>query len=175
MDSRFPGWAARHALFAPWGILTTTYALTVYVKAVGWNIWNDRASLVTMSDMADLGLIVYACGASLVEVFIGMAFYALEQRKKRQELRRKEAARMREEAIREGLEEGLERGLEEGIERGLEKGIERGLEEGLEKGREEAMRTFSRNLILKANENPQASVEELVEAVASEMERAERN
>lgn len=66
MDSRFPGWAARHALFAPWEILATTYALTVYVKVVGWNIWSDRGNLVTMSDMADLGIVVYACGASLV-------------------------------------------------------------------------------------------------------------
>ena len=147
MEGRFPNWAARHALFAPWGILAATYALTVYVKAVGWNIWSDRGNLVTMSDMADLGIVVYACGASLVEVFIGMAFYALEQRKKRQEQRRREAVRMREEAIREGREEG----------------------------REEAVRMFSRNLILKANENPQSSVEELVKAVTSEMDKADRN
>jgi hypothetical protein len=143
MEGRFPNWAARHALFAPWGILAATYALTVYAKAVGWNIWSDRGNLITMSDMADLGIVVYACGASLVEVFIGMAFYALEQRKKRQEQRRREAVRMREEAIREG--------------------------------REEAVRMFSRNLILKANENPQSSVEELVKAVTSEMEKADRN
>ena len=151
MEGRFPNWAARHALFAPWGILAATYALTVYVKAVGWNIWSDRGNLVTMSDMADLGIVVYACGASLVEVFIGMAFYALEQRKKRQEQRRREAERMREEAIREGKEVGRE------------------------VGREEAVRMFSRNLILKANENPQSSVEDLVKAVTSEMEKADRN
>ena len=127
--------------------MAATYALTVYVKAVGWNIWSDHGNLVTMSDMADLGIVVYACGASLVEVFIGMAFYALEQRKKRQEQMRREAVQMREEAIREGREEG----------------------------REEAVRMFSRNLILKANENPQSSVEELVKAVTSEMEKADRN
>ena len=34
---------------------------------------------------------------------------------------------------------------------------------------------FSRNMILKANENPQASVEELVEAVTFEMEKSEKN
>lgn len=135
--------------------MAATYALTVYVKAVGWNIWSDRGNLVTMSDMADLGIVVYACGASLVEVFIGMAFYALEQRKKRQEQRRREAERMREEAIREGEEVGREVGREE--------------------GREEAVRMFSRNLILKANENPQSSVEDLVKAVTSEMEKADRN
>ncbi len=139
MDSRFPGWAARHALLAPWGILATTYALTVYVKAAGWNIWSDRGNLVTMSDMADLGIVVYACGASLVEVFIGMAFYALEQRKKRQEQRRKEE------------------------------------EERLKEATAENMRIFSQSLILKANENPDASVEELVAAVTSEMEQAGRN
>ena len=143
MDSRFPNWAARHALFAPWGILAATYALTTYVKAVGWNIWSDRGNLVTLSDMVDLGIVVYAVGASLVEVLIGMAFYALEQRKKRQEKMREEAVRMREEAVREG--------------------------------RQEAMRMFSRNMILKANENPQASVKELVKAVTSEMEQTERN
>ncbi len=132
MDSRFPNWAARHALFAPWGILATTYALTAYIKAVGWDIWSDRGNLVTLSDMVDLGIVVYAAGASLAEVFIGMAFYALEQRQKRREKMRKEV-------------------------------------------REEAVRMFSCSMILKANENPQASVEELVKAVTSEMEQAERN
>ena len=143
MDSRFPGWAARHALFAPWGILATTYALTVYVKAIGWNIWSDRTNFVAMSDMVDLGIVVYAAGASLAEVIVRMAFYALEQRKKRIEQRKKELEMAREEAMREG--------------------------------REEAVRMFSRNLVLKANENPQASVEELVEVVTSEMGQNERN
>ena len=151
MDIRLPRWAARHALFAPWGILAATYALTVYVKAVGWNIWSDRGNLVAMSDMADLGIVVYACGASLVEVFIGMAFYALEQRKKRQEQRRKQEEKMREKAAREGRQEGRQ------------------------EGREEALRMFSHSIILKASENPDASVEELVEAVTSEMEQAGRN
>ncbi len=150
MDSRFPGWAARHALFAPWGILATTYVLTVYVKAVGWNIWNDRANIVTMSDMADLGLIVYACGASLVEVFIGMAFYALEQRKKRMEQRRREEEERRKEE---------------------EQRLEKARQRGREIGRQQVIRMFA----IKANENPQASVEELVEAVTSEMEKSERN
>lgn len=143
MDSRFPGWVARHALFAPWGILATTYALTAYVKAVGWNILSDRANLVTMSDMVDLGIVVYGCGASIVEVFIGMAFYALEQRKKRIEQRKREMEEMRKRAIQEGIATG----------------------------REEALRIFS----LKSNENPQASIEELVKAVTSEMEMADRN
>ena len=137
MDSRFPGWAARHALFAPWGILATTYVLTVYVKAVGWNIWNDRANLVTMSDMADLGLIVYACGASLVEVFIGMAFYALEQRKKRMEQRRREEEERRKEQEKR-LKEATQRGMREGREAGMQQ------------GREEVMRMFA----LKANREP---------------------
>lgn len=119
MGSRFPNWAARHALFAPWGILATTYALTVYVKEVGWNIWSDRTNFVAMSDMVDLGIVVYAAGASLAEVIVRMAFYALEQRKK-------ELAMARKEAMREGREEG----------------------------REEAVRMFSRNLVLRANENP---------------------
>lgn len=147
MDSRFPGWAARHALFAPWGILATTYLLTAYVKAVGWNIWSDRGNLVTMSDMVDLGIAVYAAVASLAEVIVRMVFYALEQRKKRIEQRKREMEEMRKRAIQEGLREGIQ------------------------KGREDALRIFS----LKSNENPQASVEELVKAVASEMEMAERN
>ncbi len=130
--------------------MAATYALTTYVKAVGWNIWGDRGNLVTLSDMVDLGIVVYAVGASLVEVLIGMAFYALEQRKKRQEKMREEAVRMREEAVRMR-------------------------EEAVREGRQEAMRMFSRNMILKANENPQASVKELVKAVTSEMEQTERN
>ena len=98
---------------------------------------------VAMSDMVDLGIVVYAAGASLAEVIVRMAFYALEQRKKRIEQRKKELEMAREEAMREG--------------------------------REEAVRMFSRNLVLKANENPQASVEELVEVVTSEMGQNERN
>ena len=159
MDSGFPGWAARHALFAPWGILATTYALTAYVKAIGWNIWSDRANLVTMSDMVDLGIAAYAAGASLAEVIVRMVFYALEQRKKRIEQRKREMEEMRTRAIQEGRQEGIQAGLQRGIQ----------------EGREETLRMFSRDLILKSNENPQASVEELVKAVASEMEMAERN
>ena len=151
MDSGFPGWAARHALFAPWGILAATYALTVYIKAVGWDIWSDRVNLVILSDMVDLGIVVYACGASLVEVFIGMAFYALEQRKKRQEQRRKQEEEMREKAAWEGRQKGRQ------------------------EGREEALRMFSHSMVLKANENPNASVEELVDAVTAEMEQVGRN
>ena len=147
MDSRFPGWAARHALFAPWGILATTYALTVYVKAIGWNIWSDRTNFVAMSDMVDLGIVVYAAGASLVEVIVRMAFYALEQRKKRIEQRKKELETARKEAMQRGMQEG----------------------------RQEGRRMFAHNLILKASENPDASVEELVEAVTSEMEKSGKN
>ena len=151
MDRRFPGWAARHALFAPWGILATTYALTVYVKAIGWNIWSDRGNLVTLSDMVDLGIVVYAAGASLVEVIVRMAFYALEQRKKRIEQRKKE------------------------LETAQKDAMQRGLQEGLQEGRQEGRRMFAHNLILKASENPDASVEELVEAVTSEMEESGKN
>ena len=163
MDSRFPGWAARHALFAPWGILATTYLLTAYVKAVGWNIWSDRGNLVTMSDMVDLGIAVYAAVASLAEVIVRMVFYALEQRKKRIEQRKREMEEMRKRAIHEGRQEGMANGLKEG------------LETGRQEGRQEALNIFSSSLILRANENPQESVEELVKAVASEMEMADRN
>ncbi len=147
MDSRFPGWAARHALFAPWGILATTYVLTVYVKAIGWNIWNDRANLVTMSDMVDLGIVVYGVGASLGEVLIGMVFYALEQRKKRMEQRRKEEEERLKDAVQKAVRDV----------------------------RQEAVSVFAHSVVLKANENPQASIEELVDEVMSDMERAERN
>ena len=159
MDSRFPGWAARHALFAPWGILAATYALTVYVKAIGWNIWSDRTNFVAMSDMVDLGIVVYAAGASLAEVIVRMAFYALEQRKKRIEQRKKELETARKEAMQRGMREGRQEGRQEGRK------------EGMQEGR----RMFAHNLILKANENPDASVEELVEVVTSEMEDSGKN
>ena len=77
-----------------------TYALTCMSRQLA--IWSDRTSLVAMSDMVDLGIVVYAAGASLVEVIVRMAFYALEQRKKRIEQRKKELEIAREEAMREG-------------------------------------------------------------------------
>ena len=144
MDNQLPKWAALHAIFAPWGIIATTCVLTMFTGSVGWKIWNN---LVTVSDMVDLGVMVYAAGASLVEVNVRMAFYAIEQRKRERE-------RIRREARQEGLQEGRQ--------------------EGLQEGRQETLRRFARNVILKSNQNPEASVEELVETVASEMEEAER-
>ena len=152
MDNQLPKWAARHALFAPWGIVATTCVLVALTGSVGWKVWNN---LTTISDMVDLGVVVYAAGASLVEVSIKMAFYAIEQRQKERE-------RIRKEARQEGLHEGKQQGRREGRH------------EGKQQGRKEAVRMFAHNIILKSSQNPEASVEDLVEAVASEMEDAEK-
>ena len=42
------------------------------------------------------------------------------------------------------------------------------------KAEKKAVRMFAHNIILKSSQNPEASVEDLVEAVASEMEDAEK-
>ncbi len=148
MDSGLPKWAARHALFAPWGILAATCALAALAGSVRWNAWD---SLISVSDMVDLGIVVYAAGASLAEVIIRMAFYAIEQRQKQREKIRKEA-----------------------MEAGLQEGMQVGLQEGMQVGRQEALRMFASAMILKSNQNPEASVEELVEAVTLEMQEAEK-
>ncbi len=155
-----PKWFALHALFAPWGILATTCVLAALTGSAGWKVWDN---LTTVSDMVDLGVVVYAAGASLVEVIIEMAFYAIEQR-------RKERERIRKEARQEGLAEGRQEGLQEG----RQKGRQEGKRQGEQQGRKEAARMFAHNIILKSSQNPGASVEDLVEAVASEMEDAER-
>lgn len=49
------------------------------------------------------------------------------------------------------------------------------LEKAAQTAREQTLRMFSHSMIVKANENPDASVEELVAAVTSEMEESGRN
>lgn len=48
-------------------------------------------------------------------------------------------------------------------------------EKRLKEAERKIRRTFARSMIVKANESPDASVEELVAEVTFEMERAERN
>ncbi len=174
MDFQLPKWAARHAVVAPWGILATTYVLTALTqRPVVWTIWND---LNAMSAMVDLGLVVYAAEASLIERGVRMAFYAIEQRQKQREKIRKEA---REQGLREGLEEGRQKGLQEGIQEGRQKGRQEGIQEGrqkgLQEGRQEALREFAHSIVLKSSQNPGASIEDLVETVTSEMGRVKKD
>ena len=122
--------------------MATSCVLAILGGSVGWKVWND---LPAVSNMVDLGIVVYAAIASLVEVGVRMAFYAIEQRQKDRE-------RIRRKARQEGRQEGRREGLQEG---------------------REVLRAFAHSMILKANQNPEASIEELVKAVTSEMEEAE--
>ena len=56
--------------------------------SVGWKVWDN---MVVLSSIVNLGIAVYAAGASLVEVSARMAFYAIEQRKRERERIRREA------------------------------------------------------------------------------------
>ena len=92
----------RHAVMAPFGVLAIT-VLLVHLSGrwTGWGSLNHAATLV------DLGVVVYATVAVLVERGVNMIFWALEQRRKRRE-------KLQAEAMAEGLAEGRAKGKAEG-------------------------------------------------------------
>ena len=92
----------RHAVMAPFGVLAIT-VLLVHLSGrwTGWGSLNHAATLV------DLGVVVYATVAVLVERGVNMIFWALEQRRKRRE-------KLQAEAMAEGRAEGRAKGKAEG-------------------------------------------------------------
>ena len=110
MEIQLPRWSRLHANLAPFGIALTTYLLT-YFDIIGWRVWEFwkiRDHLAALSDMVDLGIMVYIVVALAIDRGISMIFYALEQREKRRKQRELREKRMVEEAAREGLAEGID-------------------------------------------------------------------
>ena len=72
-------WLRRHAITAPFGIFAATALLVV--RSGQWDGWE---SLGLAADMVDLGAVLYAMVAVLVERGVNMVFWALEQKRKRE-------------------------------------------------------------------------------------------
>ena len=73
-------WLGRHAVVAPFGVLAAT-VLLVHLSG-RWTGWD---SLIHVATLVDLGVVLYAMVAVLVERGSNMIFWALEQRRKRRE------------------------------------------------------------------------------------------
>ena len=109
-------WLRLHALAAPFGVLATTSLLAYWAES---GQWNGRESLELAAKLVDLGAVLYAIAAVLVERGVIMIFWALEQRKKWREEREQRAAdfraKLREEFRAEMKQELAAWALEKGI------------------------------------------------------------
>ena len=72
-------WLRRHAMVAPFGIFAATLLLTLYLKQ--WH-WHGRESWQLATEQVDLGAVLYAMGAVLVERGVRLMFWALDERRK---------------------------------------------------------------------------------------------
>ena len=72
-------WLRRHAIAAPFGIFAATALLIV--RSGQWDGWQ---SLEMAATLVDLGAVLYAMVAVLVERGVNMVFWALEQKRKRE-------------------------------------------------------------------------------------------
>ena len=80
MDSWWQSpWVRFHATIAPFGVFASTLLLTLYLER--WQ-WQGRASWELAGEMAEVGAMLYAMAAVLVERGIVVMLWALEQRKK---------------------------------------------------------------------------------------------
>lgn len=108
-------WIRRHAIAAPFGIFAATVLLVA--RSGQWSGWESLESAATL---VDLGAVLYAMVAVLVERGTNMIFWALEQRKKRQE---ESAAKARASLIAEMLVEGIPQTKQELEQWAKDKGI----------------------------------------------------
>lgn len=113
-------WLRRHAMVAPFGVFAATLLLTLYLKQ--WQ-WHGRDSWELATSQVDLGAVLYAMAAVLVERGVRAMFWALDER-------RKWRAQWRAAAMAEGHAEGLARGRTEGQAEGLALGRTEGQAEG---------------------------------------------
>ena len=72
-------WLRRHAIAAPFGIFAATALLVV--RSGQWDGWE---SLEMAAGLIDLGAVLYAMVAVLVERGVDMVFWALERKRKKQ-------------------------------------------------------------------------------------------
>ena len=78
-------WVQRHATMAPFGIFATTMLLTYSLEQ--WR-WRGGASWDRAADTVDLGAVLYAMLAVLVEKGGNLMFWAWEKHKERTAKRR---------------------------------------------------------------------------------------
>ena len=97
-------WLRRHAMVAPFGVFAATLLLTLYLKQ--WQ-WHGRDSWELATSQVDLGAVLYAMAAVLVERGVRVMFWALDER-------RKWRAQWRAAAMAEGHAAGLALGHAEG-------------------------------------------------------------
>lgn len=81
-------WVRFHATIAPFGIFATTLLLTLYLER--WQ-WQGRASWELSGEMAEVGAMLYAMAAVLVEKGVNLMLWAWEKHKERMAKRRAEA------------------------------------------------------------------------------------
>ena len=105
-------WLRRHAMVAPFGIFAATLLLTLYLKQ--WH-WHGRESWQLATGQVDLGAVLYAMGAVLVERGVRLMFWALDER-------RKWRAQWRAAAMAEGHAVGLAEGRTTGRAEGRTEG-----------------------------------------------------
>ena len=92
-------WLRRHAIAAPFGIFAATALLVV--QSGQWDGWE---SLEMAAGLVDLGAVLYAMVAVLVERGVDMVFWALERKKQReQENKAKNQAEVLAELVKEGM------------------------------------------------------------------------
>lgn len=96
----------RHAVAAPFGIFAA--ALLLAVAEGGWAGWDTVGPIAAMVDLA---AVIYAMLAVAFERGVNMIWWAIEQKRKREE---------------KAQEIGRERGLAQGLEQGLAQGLEIG-------------------------------------------------
>ena len=108
-------WVRLHAMAAPAGILATTLLLTYWRQGWYWR-WPD--GLDRAADLVDIGTVIYAVIAVVIERGVNVIFWALEERKKRRERRQAEAQAERERLEAEARAAGLAQGMAEGIAQG---------------------------------------------------------
>ena len=92
-------WLRRHAVIAPFGIFAVT--LLLVIRAGRWDGWG---SLELAANLVDLGAVLYGMVAVLVEGGIKMVFWALEERRKMIENRKRLG---KAELVAEFLAEGI--------------------------------------------------------------------
>ena len=92
-------WLRRHAIAAPFGIFAATALLVA--RSGQWSGWE---SLELAATMVDLGAVLYAMVAVLIERGVDMVFWALERKKQReQENKAKNQAELLDRLLEKGI------------------------------------------------------------------------
>ncbi len=108
-------WLRRHAIAAPFGIFAATVLLAV--RSGQWDGWE---SLEMAATLVDLGAVLYAMVAVLVERGVDMVFWALERKKQREQ---ENKAKNQAEVLAQLRSEGLPQTTEELEQWARDKGI----------------------------------------------------